>query len=459
MSTIVTILLGICSVGLVTYLLLKKADIKVAMLGIGILLLYIASLTGIPVIKEPVNAFIDPLTSVVNQFKSTLSGAGLVILILGGYTAYMNKIGANEVTVNVLTSPLKHVKSSYFLVPVVFLLGNLLSLVIPSASNLAIILLATLYPVLVKSKMSPLTAAAVIATTATVMPTPLESDNVAIAQELGIPVAEYVFNYHAIISVPTLLVMALAHYLWQKYCDRSIQFSEIDYVLDSSVDESKKMFTGFTKFVYACLPLLPILIMLVIFGVNSLLGTNLKVSVEIVAIISFVIAIICELLRTKNIKETFDNVDFFFKGMGNSMGIVILLIAASVFVSGLKGIGIISVLQKSMENTSASGILLPLILVIFTAIIVLLSGSGTALFFAMVPLMVPLATAAHISPYAVTVPMGLAGNLLRAVSPVAAVVMIVAGSTKQEPLDIVKRTSVPMIVGVVFMLIMSFILF
>ena len=150
MSTIVTILLGICSVGLVTYLLLKKADIKVAMLGIGILLLYIASLTGISVIKEPVNAFIDPLTSVVNQFKSTLSGAGLVILILGGYTAYMNKIGANEVTVNVLTSPLKHVKSSYFLVPVVFLLGNLLSLVIPSASNLAIILLATLYPVLVK---------------------------------------------------------------------------------------------------------------------------------------------------------------------------------------------------------------------------------------------------------------------------------------------------------------------
>lgn len=263
MSTIVTILLGLCSVGLVTYLLLKKADIKVAMLGIGILLLYIASLTGIPVIKEPVNAFIDPLTSVVNQFKSTLSGAGLVILILGGYTAYMNKIGANEVTVNVLTSPLKHVKSSYFLVPVVFLLGNLLSLVIPSASNLAIILLATLYPVLVKSKMSPLTAAAVIATTATVMPTPLGSDNVAIAQELGIPVAEYVFNYHAIISVPTLLVMALAHYLWQKYCDRSIQFSEIDYVLDSSANESKKMFTGFTKFVYACLPLLPILIMLV----------------------------------------------------------------------------------------------------------------------------------------------------------------------------------------------------
>ena len=49
---------------------------------------------------------------------------------------------------------------------------------IPSASNLAIILLATLFPVMVKSGMSSLTAAGIIATTATVMPTPLGSDNV-----------------------------------------------------------------------------------------------------------------------------------------------------------------------------------------------------------------------------------------------------------------------------------------
>lgn len=459
MNTVVTIMLGILSVALITYLLLKKADIKVAMFGIGILLLYIASLSGIAVIKEPVNAFIDPLTSVVSQFKTTLSGAGLVIIILGGYTAYMNQIGANEVTVNVLTKPLKHVKSSYFLVPVVFLLGNLLSLVIPSASNLAIILLATLYPVLIKSKMSPLTAAAVIATTATVMPTPLGSDNVAIAQELGIPVAEYVFNYHAIVSIPTLVVMAIAHYLWQKYCDKSVVLSDEKYDLENSEDAEKTELSDVFKFIYALLPLLPILIMLLVFMLNSSLGIDLKLSVEVVAIISFVIAIICELFRNKQFKVTFDKVDFFFKGMGNSMSIVILLIAASVFVSGLKAIGIITVLQKTMESTSASGVLLPLILVLFTAIIVLLSGSGTALFFAMVPLMVPLAAAASISPYAVTVPMGLAGNLLRAVSPVSAVVMIVAGSTKKEPLEIVKRTSVPMVVGVIFMLILSFMLF
>lgn len=105
------------------------------------------------------------------------------------------------------------------------------------------------------------------------------------------------------------------------------------------------------------------------------------------------------------------------------------------------------------------GFVLPLILMGLTILIVLLSGSGTALFYAMVPLMVPLAEAAGISAIAVSIPMGLCGNLMRAVSPVAAVVVIVAGTIKANPLDIVKRTSVPMIAGVVTMFVLSMIMF
>jgi len=142
------------------------------------------------------------------------------------------------------------------------------------------------------------------------------------------------------------------------------------------------------------------------------------------------------------------------------MPIVALLVAASVFVVGLKSIGLITELQNAMTGLSGSGMgfVLPLILVGLTALIVLLSGSGTALFFAMVPLMVPLAAAAGINVLAVSIPMGLAGNL-RAVSPVSAVVMIVAGSIKKSPIDIVRRTSVPMIAGVIVMFILSMAIF
>lgn len=82
--------------------------------------------------------------------------------------------------------------------------------------------------------------------------------------------------------------------------------------------------------------------------------------------------------------------------MGGAMPIVALLVAASVFVTGLKAIGLIQALQDAMVGIQGGGLgfVLPLILLALTALIVLLSGSGTALFFAMVPLMVPLAAAA-----------------------------------------------------------------
>ncbi|MDF2700370.1 MAG: dcuC [Haloplasmataceae bacterium] len=468
MENLIMYVAAIIAVGLVVYMLIKKADIKITLFGVGLALLYVAILMGNTVGKTGV-ALLDPFQVVVDQFKSTLPAAGLIILILGGYSSYMSSIGANDVTVHVLTKPLKGIKSAYILVPIVFLLGNLLSLVIPSASNLAIILLATLYPVLRKSGMSTLTAAAVIATTATVMPTPLGGDNVAIALELakypeflGLTATEYVFSYHAIVSIPTLFVMAIVHYFWQKFYDKKQIANGTIREEEITVDSSKAIHvTGgaLYKTVYGILPVFPIVLLLVFYFLGMFTDIKVNLTVELACLISFVIAIACELIRKRNGKKVFEGTEAFFKGMAGAFGIVILLVSASVFVSGLKNIGLISTLQTAMQTSSTSGFVLPLVLVLFTALIVILSGSGTALFYAMVPLMYGLAQAAGISALAVTVPMGLAGNLLRAVSPVSAVVVIVAGATKQNPMEIVKRTAIPMIVGVIFMFILSMVVF
>ena len=130
-------------------------------------------------------------------------------MTLFGFSSYMNLIGANEVTVDIMTKPLGKIKSKYFIVPVIFLLGNLLSLVVPSASSLAVLLMATLYPVLTKVGVTPLTAGAVIATTATIMPTPLGADNVLAAETFGMNIMDYVIA-HAKVSIPTLVIMAVA---------------------------------------------------------------------------------------------------------------------------------------------------------------------------------------------------------------------------------------------------------
>lgn len=451
---------SLLAIAAVIFMLLKKLDIKVTLLGVGMLLIIVAMLMGkLPLTKF--SEFMAPFNAIIDQFKNTLPKAGFIILVLGGYTAYMSAIGANDVTVNTLTKPLKRVKSAWVLVPIVFLLGNVLSLVIPSASNLAIILLATLYPVMRKSGMSALTAAAVIATTATVMPTPLGGDNVAIAAELGMNVATYVFQYHAIVSIPTLLFMAVVHYFWQKHSDKQDLAKGIIATDEVEVKELKEIKGGaLYKTVYTILPLLPIVILLALYGYNLIPGTtDISMTVELVSIVSFIIAIIAEMIRNKNPRKVLDGTESFFKGMGNAMGIVALLVAAGVFVQGLQSVGIIKHLQDVMTTASVPGFTLPLILVLITAVIVILSGSGTALFYAMVPLMAPLALAAGISAYAITVPMGLAGNLLRAVSPVSAVIVIVAGTTKLAPFKIVKRTAIPMVAGVVFMFILSMLFF
>lgn len=462
---------AILAVFVIVYMLIKKMDIKIALFLMGIVLLLISLAMGKDIVFQDFqstgSALLDPLQVIVEQFKATLSSAGLIILILGGYTAYMSSIGANDLTVQVLTKPINKVKSVYLLVPMTFLLGNVLSLVIPSASTLAILLLATLYPVLKQAGMSILSIAAVIATSATIVPTPLGSDNVAIAQELAkhsafseLTVTQYVFSYHALVSIPTILFIALVHYFWQKRMDKKMAIKESEEKVelkDIEQKEGSKLF----KTVYAILPVFPIIILLISFIIELTSSATVAISVEIAVLISFITAIICEIIRHRSTKEVFSSTEKFFTGMGNMLPVVALLVAASVFVTGLQSIGLIDTLQHAMQSThgEGNGFILPLILVAVTALIVLLSGSGIALFFAMVPLVVPLAQAAGINPVAISIPMGLAGNLLRAVSPVAAVILIVAGTLKLNPMQIIKRTSVPMISGLVFMFLLSMILF
>ena len=465
MENFVIYLFSFTGIGMVVFMLIKNMDIKVTLLIGGLVLMYIALIMGKQIAFRGFTSsgatFFDPIFVIPQQFVSTLSKAGFIILILGGYSSYMTKIGANRMTVEMLTRPLKHIKSAYILVPFVFLIGNFLSLVVPSASNLSIILLSTLYPILTRAGMSKLTAAGVIATTATIIPTPLGSDNIAIVEELrkttefaDLTVAEYVFQNHAIISMPTLLFMAIVHYLWQKCMDKKYL---CDDALPVDADETPDM-KGFTAGIYALLPVLPILLLLLVYVLSITGLSSIEPSVPLATFMSFFIAIISDIFHTRSIRKSFDNASELLNNMGKTMSVVSLLVSASIFVVGLQSIGLIENLQSIMQSISVPGFVLPLILVLFTMLIVFLSGSGLALFFAMIPLMIPLATAANINPFAITLPMGLAGNLVRACSPVAGVILIVAGTIKESPISIIKRTVVPSLAGLLFMFILSMII-
>ena len=109
MNTVVMLITTVLVFGIVIYMLIKKMDIKTTLFAMGIVLMYVAIFMGNDIaIKDFTSTgvkWLDPLAAVISQFKTTISGAGLIILVLGGYSSYMSSIGANDVTVHVLTKP------------------------------------------------------------------------------------------------------------------------------------------------------------------------------------------------------------------------------------------------------------------------------------------------------------------------------------------------------------------
>ncbi len=126
MNAILISVIGIIAVAFLVYMLLKKNDIKMTLLTLGLVLMYIALLLGNKLTVSATTGikWLDPFQAIVDQFSTTLVGPGFVILILGGYSAYMSHIGANQMTVHALTKPIAKVKSVYVLIPVVFLLAT-----------------------------------------------------------------------------------------------------------------------------------------------------------------------------------------------------------------------------------------------------------------------------------------------------------------------------------------------
>ena len=445
-----TLILVICG-----YLITKNYDAKIVLFGAGLLLMFAAVGLGHPLLPEAQSSglsWLDPFVQIKQIFISQMGNVGLTIMVLFGFSSYMSHIGANDVTVMLLTRPLSRIRSPYLLVPVIFLLGNLLSLVVPSAASLAVLLMATLYPVLKASNMSSLTAGAVIATTATIMPSPLGADNVLAAQKLGIPLVEYIVSYHAPISLPTLALMAVVHYFWQKAMDKRQQARG---GLEEK-DESLALPTGLPPAYYGLFPVLP-LVLVLLFGICF---THISLGLVEITFVCLLLTIGVELLRKGNIKETSKEFAIFFTGMGTGLAqVVSLIVAASMLVEGLKAIGIIDTLVDSVKHIDGVGSILMFFFSGTAALIGFISGSGLAVFYSFINIIPEITEKVGVNSVSVALPMQLTANLIRSMSPVAAVIIVIASITGSNPIEIIKRTSVPIISGIICCMTLSYLLF
>ncbi|AOA01713.1 C4-dicarboxylate transporter DcuC [Carnobacterium maltaromaticum] len=450
----IEIFLVILVLGVVAYLIIKNYNPILTLISGGLVLLACAVILGHPLYPAGEGTGLG-VFDIFMKFKDTIIGqvqsAGLVIMILFGYSGYMNKIGANQVAVNLLVKPMMKIKAKALFVPIIFLIGNLMSLVIPSASSLAIILMSILYPMLQGIGISSLTAAGVIAMTATIMPTPLGADNVIAAETLGYDLLNYVM-WNAKISIPTLFIIAVAHYFWQKYCDKkegASAFIEMDQAKLEKIEESN------TPTFYAILPLMPLLLILIV-GIMSIVIKGITMDIFVLTMIAFFIAVLIETCRYRSFKTVQLSAVEMFNGMGQGFSrVVMLVVGGSLFTTAIQSLGVIDNLLSSVESSTSAGIVTMFIFSGATTLFGILSGGGLAMFYAVIELIPNIADKAGVDGILITLPMQMIANLARTISPVAAVVMIVASTVGVSPVRVLKRTSVPTIVGIVSVIVLS----
>ena len=440
------LIIGLIAIVLVAYYIVKGYSATGVLMFGGLVLLFISVLMGHSILPEGVKSTSSTYFDILEYVKYLLGnrggGLGLMIMVLCGFSVYMTHLGANDVVVKLVSKPLKNIRSPYILMVFAYFLACLMSFAVSSATGLGVLLMATLFPVMVNVGISRGAAAAICASPISIILSPTSGDVVLSAEISKIPLGEFAFGTALPVSIFAILGIAVAHFFWQRYLDKKegVQVERLN------ADEIKTTAPNY----YAILPLLPIIGVLIFDGKWGL--PNLHIVT--VMVLCFIITATVDFLRSFNAKQTFDNLIVAYRGMADAFaGVVMLLVAAGVFAQSLSTIGFITNLIASAQSFGGSAFFMMLVLAVITILATMATGSGNAAFYAFAELIPKLATQMGVNPAFLTIPMLQASNLGRGLSPVSGVVVAVSGMGKISPFEIVKRMSVPMLVGFICVII------
>ncbi|EAA5297700.1 anaerobic C4-dicarboxylate transporter DcuC [Salmonella enterica subsp. enterica] len=419
MLTVIELLIGVVViVGVARYIIKGYSATGVLFVG-GLVLLIISALMGHKVLPASETSTGYTATDIVEYIKILLMSRGgdlgMMIMMLCGFAAYMTHIGANDMVVKLASKPLQYINSPYLLMIAAYFVACLMSLAVSSATGLGVLLMATLFPVMV---------------------------NVGISRGAAeMPLIDFAFKTTLPISIAAIIGMAIAHFFWQRYLDKKENISH--EMLD--VAEITTTAPAF----YALLPFTPIIGVLIFDG-----KWGPQLHIITILVICMLLAAVLEFVRGFNTQNVFSGLEVAYRGMADAFaGVVMLLVAAGVFAQGLSTIGFIQSLISIATSFGSASIILMLVLVILTMLAAMTTGSGNAPFYAFVEMIPKLAHSSGINPAYLSIPMLQASNLGRTISPVSGVVVAVAGMAKISPFEVVKRTSVPVIVGLLIVII------
>lgn len=413
--------------------------------------------------KASGSVLLDVFVSIKETFSQQAAGLGLTIMVIAGFSRYMNEIGASDKLVELCVAPLRKVKSRYFLLGLSYAVMQMLALFIPSASGLGLLMMATMYPVLRSVGCSKESVAAIIASGVCVDFGPAASSMI-----VGAEVAQTdLFGFFVFQQLPVALIIipliAIMHMIMQRYWDNKAgQTLQVDEV-PPSTDETQKKQQGSnsTPEFYALLPAIPMLLLFVFSELSEgILPPNLRFHVDVVSAIlfSFALALIVDICMTRDIKLSLAKVSSLFDQMGKAfIAIVSIIFCAQVLANGMMKIGVINILFSMVPAGNHTTILT---IIVFSVLIFLgsvLLGTGTT-FNAFAPVAGEVAKVSGIPIAGILIPMQFASSLGRTISPISGIVLAVAAIAGISPGEIVKRNSVQMVTAFILCMLVSYLI-
>ncbi|MHA7712816.1 C4-dicarboxylate transporter DcuC [Campylobacter jejuni] len=467
------IVFSLFSVFLLVFMLYKKINAHMALLLSGLLLLSLAAIFGLSphiVTKDSLNLGFFDIFQVFNQtMSSTLAELGLTLMTIAGFSAYMDHVGASYALFKVFEKPLKAVKSPYVLLIVAYFIVQFLVLFIPSHAGLALLLMVTMYPILVRSGVSKLSALSVIAICQYIDHGPGSGNVIMASEKAEVDPAIYFVHYQLPTTLPIIIAVSIAIYLCNKFFDKKDNFvfnaQEIEKELNENEGKEKELKKP---------PIIPLVLILgfssvldsilVLMGVSSAqevkaaASTAIKMNVPVAMVISTFVAIIFEMIRYKSIVETLNSMMIFFKGMGYLFVITVsLIVCGQVFASGLLSVGFVDTLIEFCKNAGFGVLAIIIAVSILLAVCAFLMGSGNAAFFSFAPLIPNIAKHFGVETITMIAPIQIMTGFGRCVSPIAPAILAISAIAKVSPFAVIKRTAIPMLVAAIVNIIMTYI--
>lgn len=408
------IILGSLVIIAAIYLMLKRYDSRLVLIGAGLLM---AAMAGKPM-------------AALDAFAKEMTSAGLITSVCSvmGFAMVMKYTTCDKHLISLLAGVLKLVRP--LLIPGTTIATFVINIALPSAAGCSAAVGAIFIPILMSSGVHPaMAAAAVKSGTFGSMLSPGLMHNGVIAKLANVGIMDVIQN-HMVADIVAVVITALS-------------VTILAYVMKEhkghESDSSVVIEEGFkSNMLYALMPILPVIILVLgATGKVPLLKMGVPHAMLIGAIVSLIVTRSNPAELTKQ----------FFNGMGNGYADILgIIISVGVFVSGMKAMGLVAAFLKAMLNSEG---FIKIAAAFGPFLLGMISGSGDAATVAFNESITPHAAQFGISIIDMGSIAALGGTLGRTMSPIAGATIICAGIAGCSPLEVSKRNALGVTIALI----------